>query len=332
MPAVSPLNLVSAIVDALSDSRAQSTLLSPLRSHPRRFRVITETEAFDLWVYIWTVTHGGATRSAEEYRIQMTTVTPPLATNPTGPTLLLGWFPELGVFSGFDIRRHINFSPGSNSVQISRTALEQALNFGFGFYTNQHGEIAVAFRPSEFVQYIQNRDILHDAGRDVRTVSVLNRIATVTPVTPDEIAALPQPRQRVVETVSKLVRATNFRDQVLNAYGNRCAVTRAQLKLVDAAHILPVGADRSDDSVRNGIALSPTYHRAFDQGLIYLTSGLRMEINQQRVEHLKSLQLLGGFDTFTSHLNRVIHLPADPNQRPSQQFIELANKFRNTSR
>jgi putative restriction endonuclease len=54
------------------------------------------------------------------------------------------------------------------------------------------------------------------------------------------------------------------------AYGNRCAVTRVQLRLVDAAHILPVGTTGSADHVRNGIALSPTYHRAFDAGLIYL--------------------------------------------------------------
>ncbi len=329
MPSVSPLTLVNAIVDALSDSSVQATLLSPLRSHPRRFRVITEAGAFDLWIYIWTITHGGATRSVEEYRIQMTTVTPPLATNPNGPTLLLGWFPELRVFAGFDVRRHINFSPGSNSVQISLTALQQALNFGFGFYTNQHGEITVAFRPSELLHYTLNKDILHHGGRDVQTMNILNRIATITPVAPEEIEALSQPRQRVVATVNKLVRATNFRDQVMHAYGNHCAITRTQLKLVDAAHILPVGADKSIDSVRNGIALSPTYHRAFDQGLIYLTADLRMVLNQKRIEHLNSLQLLGGIDTFTSHLNRVIHLPTDPNQRPHQRFVELANKFRN---
>ena len=331
MPAVSPQNLVGAIIDALSDSRAQASLLSPIRSHPRRFRVITETEVFDLWVYIWTVTHGGATRSTEEYRIQMTTVTPPLATNPSGPTLLLGWFPELNVFSGFDIRRHINFSPGSNSVQISRTALEQALNFGFGFYTNQHREIGVAFRPAEILNYIQNKDALHDAGVNVGMVDVLNRIARVAPVTQEEIVALPQPRQRVVETVSRLVRASNFRDQVMNAYGNRCAVTRAQLKLVDAAHILPVGADGSVDTVINGIALSPTWHRAFDQGLVYLNPELQMKLNPVRVQHLTSHQLHGGLDVMTPFLNRTIHLPADVNQRPSPRFIELANNFRKIS-
>src|ERR1700683_1912542 len=132
MPAVPPKILVKETIDALSDSHAQAALLSPVRTHPRRFRVITDTGSFDLWIYIWTITHGGATRSAEEYRIQMTTVRPPLAINPNGITLLLGWYPELRVFAGFDIRRHINFSRGSNSVQISLAALEQALNFGFG--------------------------------------------------------------------------------------------------------------------------------------------------------------------------------------------------------
>ena len=52
-------------------------------------------------------------------------------------------------------------------------------------------------------------------------------------------------------------------------------ITVAQLRkrnldLVDAAHILPVGAPESIDDIRNGIAIAPTYHRAYDNGLIYL--------------------------------------------------------------
>ncbi len=331
MPAVPPQRLVDTLLDALSDSHAQASLVSPVRAHPRRFRVIAEPAPFNLWVYIWTITHGGATRSNEEYRIQMTTVTSPLPMNPDGPTVLLGWFPELNVFAGFDIRRHTTFSQGSNSVQISRTALEQALNFGLGFYTNQHREISIAFRPDEFLHYIRNKDLLHDAGATAATVDVLNRIARTDQVAPEEMAALPEPRRRVVETVSKLVRASNFRDQVLNAYGNRCAVTRVQLKLVDAAHILPVGAEGSVDTVTNGIALSPSWHRAFDQGLVYLNETFEMRLNQTRVQHLTAIRLNGGLDTLTQYLNRPIHLPAAVNQRPAAQFIRLANTFRSIS-
>ena len=184
------------------------------------------------------------------------------------------------------------------------------------------------FRPSEILNYIQNREALHEAGANVGTVDVLNRIARIDPVPQEEIIALPPPRQLVVKTVSRLVRASNFRDQVMNAYGNRCAVTRAQLKLVDAAHILPVGAEGSVDTVINGIALSPTWHRAFDQGLVYLNPDLQMKINPLRVQHLTALDLHGGLDVITPYLDRTIHLPADVNQRPSRQFIGLANNFR----
>src|SRR5438309_2071916 len=131
MPAVRPRELVEAILDAIQDSGAQGSLLSSVTGHPRRFRVSLPKGGLTIWIYVWTVTHGGATRSEDEYRIQMTTVQPPLALNPDGPTLLLGYFPDLGVFTGFDIARHTNFTAGSNSVQVSLSALRAASNFGW---------------------------------------------------------------------------------------------------------------------------------------------------------------------------------------------------------
>ena len=102
----------------------------------------------------------------------------------------------------------------------------------------------------------------------------------------------------------------------------------AQLKLLDAAHILPVGADGSTDLVTNGIALSPTYHRAFDHGLIYLDSQLRMQINPARVEYLQQLNLDAGLVAFSAPLGNVIHLPANPAQRPALNIVRRANSFR----
>lgn len=327
MAALSPGEIVDAILSALTDSGAQAQLTSPVRSHPRKFRVIHNGGSFPLWVYIWTITHGGATRSAEEYRIQMTTVTPPLEMNPNGPTLLLGWNPENEVFGGFDISRHRDgFKPGSNSVQISLSALLAARNFGWGFYTNQYHEIAVSFKPAEFVNYVHNASILHAEG--ARAVNVLNRVVRLEAVPVPEIEALPGPRKRIVETISRLARAANFRNQVVSAYEQRCAVTRVQLKLIDAAHIHPVGADGSTDSVRNGLCLAPTYHRAFDQGLIYLTPELKMKLNTSKVDKLKALNLAGGLDYFRQYLDQEIFLPANPQQRPAAEYVRRANAFR----
>jgi putative restriction endonuclease len=327
MAALSPGEIVNAILSALTDAGAQAQLTSAVRSHPRTFRVIYDGASFPLWVYIWTITHGGATRSLEEYRIQMTTVTPPLALNPAGPTLLLGWNPENEVFGGFDLARHRDgFRPGSNSVQISLTALLAARNFGWGFYTNQYNEIAVAFRPSEIINYINNAAALHADG--ARAVGVLNRVVRMEAVPAREIEALAAPRKRIVETISRLARAANFRDQVVSAYEQRCAVTRVQMKLIDAAHIHPVGAEGSTDSVRNGLCLAPTYHRAFDRGLIYLTPDLRMRLNLSRVAKLRTLDLVGGIDYFRQFLDQEIFLPANPQQRPAAEYIRRANAFR----
>jgi putative restriction endonuclease len=107
-------------------------------------------------------------------------------------------------------------------------------------------------------------------------------------------------------------------------------VTRVQLRLVDAAHILPVGAPGSVDLVRNGVALSPTYHRAFDAGLIYLDEQFRMQLNDGNVQALQQSNLVRGLRTFKAPLGQIF-LPPDPEQRPSADFIRRANKFRQIS-
>jgi putative restriction endonuclease len=133
--------------------------------------------------------------------------------------------------------------------------------------------------------------------------------------------------QRIIQTVSRLARQANFGQQVIQAYGNRCAVTRTQLRLVDAAHILPVASPGSVDHVRNGIALAPTYHRAYDRGLIYLDNDLEMKINPEKEAQLAVLKLHGGISTFKSSLGK-IHLPPDKNQWPNLQYIKKANVVR----
>jgi putative restriction endonuclease len=132
----------------------------------------------------------------------------------------------------------------------------------------------------------------------------------------------------VVTEVSRWTRAAGFKQSVLFAYGNRCAVSRLQLRLVDAAHIVPVGAPGSVDQVRNGIALSPTYHRAFDAGLIYLDERFHMRMNEGRLRLLQALNLAGGVEAFRHPLGHQIFLPPDANQRPLLDFIRRANTLR----
>jgi len=117
------------------------------------------------------------------------------------------------------------------------------------------------------------------------------------------------------------------RDPVASLFSRRCAVTRMQLRLVEACHILPVAAPNSPDHVTNGIALSPTYHRAFDTGLIYLDPEYTVQMNLQKKAELQILRLTGGLADFENSLGR-IHLPADRAQWPHTSLIRKAIRFR----
>jgi putative restriction endonuclease len=330
MPALSPTHLASAILDAIEQSGESGALLSGARTHPRKFVIAGAEGPVSLWVYAWTLTPGGRPQLVNEYRIQMTTVDSPLSLNPAGPTVLMGYEPSLKVFGGFDLERHRTFTAGSPSVQIDVTSLREALQDGLAFHRKSNEEITVAVRPDQFMTYARNAAVLHKTGRDLPTFRALARAAARQPIPLPDIDSLSTERKRVVQTIIRKARAANFSLQVLQAYGHRCAITRLQLRLVDAAHILPVEAPGSPDDVRNGIALSPTYHRAFDRGLIYLGDDYTMRVNESKVGQLTTLRLDGGLDDFRRSLGR-IHLPPDNQQWPHLSLVKKANRFRGIS-
>jgi putative restriction endonuclease len=327
MPATRPEQIVAALSDAIRQSGSDGQLISPPRRHPRRFLVLGPMGNVTISVYAWTLTFGGRPSLSNEYRIQMTSVESPLAMSEEGPTVILGYEPAAGLFAGFDLARHRTFTAGSPSVQIDVNALRQAETDGLSFHRKSNEEIAVGIRPDMFLAYCLNAELLHRYGREANVLRLLNVAAQRQQPPPQEMDLLSTQRQRVVREVSRLSRLAAFRQQVLFAYGQRCAVTRMQLRLVDAAHILPVGATASVDHVRNGIALSPTYHRAFDAGLIYLDEDHRMRLNEGQLHMLERLNLSGGADTLRAPLGQIF-LPPDPNQRPSLDFIRRANRFR----
>lgn len=92
----------------------------------------------------------------------------------------------------------------------------------------------------------------------------------------DEPSLVAEDRAR--RLVGALERDARFRRSVLSAYEYRCAVSGFGIgrlpvgratRLLEAAHIRPV-ADHGPDMVTNGLVLTPTLHRLFDQGLFTL--------------------------------------------------------------
>ncbi|ETR73867.1 MAG: restriction endonuclease [Candidatus Magnetoglobus multicellularis str. Araruama] len=329
MPAVSPNEIVLELIEAIHQSGGVAAYISEsVRTHPRKFNVNYMGNNYSLWVYIWTLTHGGRVSLPDEFRIQMTSVPSPLPMNTKGLTVLMGYHPDLKMFAGFDLEKHCSFTVGSPSVQINISALYDALQNGLSFVTKDNDEIAIGVRPDQFFVYCLNAATLHLYGAENNLKVILSKAAELQEIPQEDINNLAADRKQIVENISRYSRDANFRKLVMAAYDNRCAVTRMQLRLVDAAHILPVPSEESSDHITNGISLSPTFHRAYDNCLIYLDEKFIMKLNQKKAGELKSMNLDGGLKQFCSFLDKKIHLPVDVNQRPRIEYIKRANKYR----
>lgn len=321
--------IIQAILDGLEQSYASGVLVSKPRGNPKQFVVQFDRKVLDLWIYIWTLTHGGGrARPRDEYRIQLTGVPSPIAQNPSGPTLLMGYEPITECFAGFDLEKHRTFSQKSPSIQIPITVLYEAQDHGLSFKTKTNDEIAIGVRPDQFLAYCLNASALHRYGADEHMAEMMTQATTLAPISEADLVALAPERKRILGEVTRLARDSSFRKNVISAYDRRCAITGLQLRLIDAAHILPVGAPGSTDEISNGICLSPTYHRAFDMGLIYLNTSLEAHVNPDRVRELQSLGLAGGLNEFEATLGKRVFLPQDAKKWPGTQLIRAANRFR----
>jgi putative restriction endonuclease len=123
-------------------------------------------------------------------------------------------------------------------------------------------------------------------------------------------------------------RDNSFRARVLRAYGYRCAFSGIQLKLVDAAHIVPVSYETSTDETSNGIALSPIHHKAYDNGLLTFNEKYQILFNDKEIHILKKIGLDGGIDKFKRDLRPIIDTPPALTDRPNIAYIRTANQLR----
>lgn len=324
MANLSSRGLLDLLVRSINDAGWNCLIQSETK--PFRLRIYDESSrGVDVAIYAWNCTHGGgAKRAADEYRIQLTSVIPRKVVGAT--TVILGWHAGYGVFAGFDIDWHTNQGSQSPSIQIREDALKGAHLKAFSVSVRNNGELAVAFRPEFLVDYILNSASLHERGTTSADLNLLNDVGAVD----DEniAAASTNERKLVISTIVRRFRAADFRSRVLNAYGRQCAFCGVQLRLIDAAHIIPVASDLSTDETRNGIALCKIHHSAYDQNLVSFAKDYSIQISSSERVKLSAENLLGGFDGFKKNLLSAIILPADRRDHPLADYVEKSRHIR----
>lgn len=336
MARLSKAQLLARVEESIRESGWGFLYLGEPGSHPARYQVYQNGKGVRVRVYIWNLSHGGgAARPAHEYRIQITGISNASGTQQFQPevggkTLILGWWEETGVFAGFDYLHHAAPLGASPSIQIGEEALQAAHANGFTPYNKGNGELAIAFRPDFLGTYIENLEALHQAGQSASEIEILDRIADDPEDVEDSSIEdnVPKERQYAVVSTRRALREINFRERVLTAYGHRCAMCGIQLKLLDAAHILPVAHPDSTDETGNGVALCALHHRAYDRAFVTFDGKYKVFYDTHMAKQFKAAGHDGGLDRFTTSLRPLLILPPDKKDRPSAKFIEAANTMR----
>ncbi|MGH2368104.1 MAG: HNH endonuclease [Chloroflexota bacterium] len=143
-----------------------------------------------------------------------------------------------------------------------------------------------------------------------------------TPVSDQGAVAEDSPIRRayITATVRRRLHQEAFRERVLRAYTERCALCRLRHRqLLDAAHIDPDAAETGDPVVSNGIALCKLHHAAFDAFFITVRPDYRIEVRESILAEEDGPMLLHGLKALHGEL---IALPHDLGLRPDRERLE----------
>lgn len=133
-------------------------------------------------------------------------------------------------------------------------------------------------------------------------------------------------RSYITATVRQRVHQRTFRERVLHAYQEQCALCRLHHEeLLDAAHIIPDSEPDGDPVVPNGLALCKLHHAAFDRQFLGIRPDYVVEIRRDILEEEDGPMLLHGLKGM--HQRRII-LPRSSRDRPDTELLARRyNKF-----
>jgi putative restriction endonuclease len=112
----------------------------------------------------------------------------------------------------------------------------------------------------------------------------------------------------------------SFRERVLMAYSNQCALCKLKhIELLDAAHIISDKSESGDPIVQNGLALCKIHHAAFDNHFIGINPDYVIKVRTDLLNEIDGPMLKHGIQSLND--SRLI-LPADKRNWPDKERLE----------
>lgn len=122
----------------------------------------------------------------------------------------------------------------------------------------------------------------------------------------------------------RFIRGGIFKKEIPRIYNQQCCIsgmkiqTTSNAQMVDACHIIPFSIS-NDDTITNGICLSPNLHRAFDRGLITINEDYIVRISPSVSESKSAYGIM-------QFAGKRIDLPSDVKLYPSIQNLSWHRK------
>lgn len=123
-------------------------------------------------------------------------------------------------------------------------------------------------------------------------------------------------KERIVKT---RVNQNDFRQRILASYNERCCITGISISsLLVASHIIPWSKNIQERlNPRNGICLNNIHDKAFDNGLITITTDFKIKLSETILQKKKEQSIQ---KYFLEYENQAIILP--DRFLPSKEFLE----------
>lgn len=160
-------------------------------------------------------------------------------------------------------------------------------------------------------------DISNDSWK-----AVIHNNTEATPISEEEIvyqsdgfdpANVEETREKVIGAIAIRLGQPKFRENLLQAYDGRCAITDTNITcILEAAHIIPYHGS-STNHVANGILLRADIHTLFDFGLV----GIGQEYQIVTASSIRDGE-------YGQYHGNIMRLPKKDNEKPS--LIALASR------
>lgn len=128
-------------------------------------------------------------------------------------------------------------------------------------------------------------------------------------------------RQYITSAVQRRLHQRTFRERVLKAYHEQCALCRLRHReFLDAGHIIPDTDPRSEPEVSNGLALCKIHHAAFDGEFLGIRpDNYRIEIRQDVLDEHDGPMLQHGLQGMHG---KQVQIPSSKRNQPSREALK----------